>query len=67
MKISSTDYLSEEVRTSLPPDALSTYDEAFENAYEEYEKDKSRAHEVAWAAVEQAYYLDDRDDRWKKK
>ncbi|GAA5483247.1 ChaB family protein [Haloferula sargassicola] len=67
MEIASTRYLPKEVRTTLPDDALKVYDEAFANAKSKYENDPARAHKVAWTAMEQEFYLDDRDDRWKKK
>ncbi len=67
MDIASSPHLPQEVRTTLPEEALKVYDEAFANALDEYEHDPARAHKTAWTATEQEFYLDDRDQRWKKK
>lgn len=42
------------VRNNLPKNAQEIYREAFNSAEEQY-GEKSRAHRVAWSAVEQKY------------
>lgn len=68
--------LPEEVQDILPYHAQEIYQAAFNNAWEEY-KDKTKrkadkghetiAHEVAWSAVKQSYYKDDKSGKWYKK
>ncbi len=48
--------LPERVRNSLPEHAQEIYKEAFNSAWEEYGHDESRAHRVAWGAVERSYH-----------
>lgn len=50
--------LPEGVRNNLPGHAQDIYKEAFNSAEEEYD-DESRAHRVAWGAVEQKYEKSD--------
>jgi cation transport regulator len=46
------------VREHLPAHAQDIYKEAFNSAWDEYGKDESRAHRVAWGAVERKYHKD---------
>ncbi len=43
------------VRSNLPAHAQDIYKEAYNHALEEYGHDESRAHRVAWGAVERKY------------
>lgn len=67
--------LPESVKNVLPEHAQKIYLEAFNNAYEQYDKPEERrddasreetAHRVAWAAVKQEYEKGG-DDKWHKK
>ncbi|MBA2693523.1 MAG: ChaB family protein [Rubrobacter sp.] len=53
------------VRNNLPAHAQDIYKEAFNSAEEEYDEE-SRAHRVAWGAVEQKYEKND-DGKWVSK
>jgi len=55
--------LPESVREHLQKHAQEIYQAAFNSAWEEYGHDESRAHRVAWAAVEKKYHKDD-NGRW---
>lgn len=48
--------LPEGVRNNLPAHAQDIYKQAFNSAWDEYEHDESRAHRVAWGAVETKYH-----------
>ena len=48
--------LPESVRDNLPAHAQDIYKEAFNSAWEQYDHEESRAHRVAWGAVEQKYH-----------
>lgn len=48
--------LPESVREHLPAHAQDIYKEAFNSAWEQYDHDESRAHRVAWGAVERNYH-----------
>ena len=50
--------LPESVRAHLPAHAQDIYKEAFNSAWDEYGHDESRAHRVAWGAVERTYHKD---------
>jgi cation transport regulator len=50
--------LPESVRAHLPAHAQDIYKEAFNSAWDEYGHDESRAHRVAWGAVERKYHKD---------
>ena len=58
--------LPENVRVNLPKHAQEIYQAAFNNAWQEYQHDEERAHQVAWAAVENSYEKDG-SGRWVKK
>lgn len=67
--------LPESVQNVLPKHAQDIYKEAFDSAYEQYDKpgerrgDESReeaAHKVAWSAVKKAGYSKGSDDKWHK-
>ncbi|MGA7672865.1 MAG: ChaB family protein [Nitrolancea sp.] len=55
--------LPESVRDSLPAHAQDIYKEAYNSAFDEYGHDESRAHRVAWGAVERSYHKND-DGEW---
>jgi cation transport regulator len=57
--------LPESVRNNLPKHAQEIYKEAFNSAEEQY-GEESRAHRVAWSAVEQKYEKNERGE-WVKK
>ena len=48
--------LPESVRDNLPAHAQDIYKEAYNSAWNQYGKDESRAHRVAWGAVEKKYH-----------
>lgn len=63
------------VKNVLPEHAQDIYKEAFNNAYDQYDKPEERrgnadreetAHRVAWGAVKQKYKKGD-DDKWHEK
>ena len=75
MPYKSTSELPESVRTALPDHAQDIYKEAFNSAYEEYDKPEERrgdadreevAHKVAWAAVKKKYKKGG-DNKWHEK
>ena len=55
--------LPDSVRDNLPSHAQDIYKEAYNSAWEEYGHDESRAHRVAWGAVEREYHKEP-DGRW---
>jgi cation transport regulator len=57
--------LPDSVKNNLPAHAQGIYKEAFNSAWDEYGHDESRAHRVAWGAVEKSYHKND-DGRWVK-
>ena len=57
--------LPESVTNNLPAHAQDIYKEAFNNAWDEYNHDESRAHRVAWGAVKKEYHKND-DGKWVK-
>lgn len=75
MPYKSKSELPESVRNVLPDHAQGIYKEAFNSAYEEYDKPEERrgnadreevAHKVAWAAVKKKYEKG-ADDKWHEK
>jgi cation transport regulator len=54
------------VRNNLPRHAQEIYKEAFNSAEEQY-GEESRAHRVAWSAVENKYYKNDKGNWVEKK
>jgi cation transport regulator len=57
--------LPDRVRNNLPKHAQEIYKEAFNSAEEQY-GEESRAHRVAWSAVENKYEKNERGD-WVQK
>lgn len=53
------------VRNSLPAHAQDIYKEAYNSAWNEFDHDESRAHRVAWSAVERVYHKG-QDGEWVK-
>ena len=75
-KDQSTEDLPESVRNVLPKHAQEIYQEAHNNALEQYKDPKKRrghvsleetAHKVAWAAVKEKYAKDEESGKWKQK
>ena len=75
-KDQSTEDLPESVRHVLPKHAQEIYQEAHNNALEQYKDPKKRqghasleetAHKVAWAAVKEKYAKDEESGKWKQK
>jgi cation transport regulator len=75
-KDQSTEDLPENVRKVLPKHAQEIYQEAHNNALEQYKDPKKRrghasweetAHKVAWAAVKEKYERDEQSGKWKQK
>lgn len=67
MPYSKVSELPDSVKEHLPEHAQEIYRSAFNNAYEEYHHDESRAHRVAWAAVKEKYEKDEKSGKWKSK
>lgn len=57
--------LPSSVRDHLPEHAQEIYRSAFNSAYTEYKHDESRAHKVAWAAVEKKYKKNEKTGKWE--
>ncbi len=57
--------LPDSVRKHLPPHAQGIYKEAFNSAWKQYDHDESRAHRIAWGAVERQYHKDE-SGKWIK-
>jgi cation transport regulator len=57
--------LPDAVKNNLPKEAQEIYKEAFNSAAEQYDEE-SRAHRVAWSAVEQKYEKNEKGN-WVKK
>lgn len=73
MPYQSTKELPESVREHLPEHAQEIYKEAFNTAWEQYDKPEERredrdreetAHAVAWSAVKKKYRKDDETGEW---
>ena len=58
--------LPDRVRNNLPEHAQEIYKEAFNSAEEQY-GEESRAHRVAWSAVENKYEKNDKGNWVQKK
>jgi cation transport regulator len=76
MPYSSTSDLPDNVRNVLPAHAQEIYMEAFNSAWDQYDRPEERrgdssreetAHRVAWAAVKNKYEKDEETGRWKEK
>ena len=57
--------LPESVKDHLPEHAQDIYKEAFNSAWDQYARNESRAHRVAWGAVKKEYHKGD-DGNWHK-
>ena len=58
--------LPESVQNVLPTHAQNIYKDAFNNAWEEYGHDESRAHAVAWGAVKKKYHKNLTTGKWEE-
>jgi cation transport regulator len=76
MPYQSKSELPDNVKNVLPAHAQEIYMEAFNSAWQEYDKpaerrgDSSReetAHRVAWSAVKNKYEKDEATGKWKEK
>ncbi|MDD5369813.1 MAG: ChaB family protein [Anaerolineaceae bacterium] len=56
--------LPDSVKNNLPKHAQEIYRAAFNSAWDEYGHDESRAHRVAWSAVEKEYHKDAKTGEW---
>jgi cation transport regulator len=56
--------LPDSVKNNLPKHAQEIYRAAFNSAWSEYGQDESRAHKVAWGAVEKEFHKDDKTGEW---
>lgn len=68
--------LPDPVKEHLPAHAEEIYKEAFNSAWEQYDKPEERregasleevAHKVAWAAVKKVYEKDPYSGKWERK
>lgn len=75
MPYNTTNELPASVKDNIPEHAQEIYKEAFNSAYEQYDKPSERrgdadreetAHRVAWSAVKKAGYEKGADDKWHK-
>lgn len=68
MPYSNREELPEQVRKPLRdvPHAQDIYRKAYNSAYEQYDENESRAHAVAWSAVNEQYEKDE-DGIWRLK
>lgn len=77
MPYTSINELPDGVKDNLPEHAQDIYKEAFNSAYEQYDKGKSSerhgdadpeetAHKVAWSAVKKAGYQKGENGKWHK-
>jgi cation transport regulator len=57
--------LPDSVKDNLPKHAQEIFKEAYNSAWEEYDKDEERAMRVAWSAVKKEYHKND-DGKWVK-
>lgn len=55
--------LPDAVKDNLPKHAEEIYKEAYNSAWEQYDKDEERAHRVAWVAVKDKYHKNE-DGEW---
>lgn len=76
MLYKSKSHLPENVRNVLPDHAQEIYLEAYNSAWEQYDKPEERrgdssreetAHRAAWPAVKNKYEKDDETGKWKEK
>ena len=67
--------LPHSVKDNLPNHAQDIYREAYNSAWEQYDKPEERrgdasreetAHKVAWAAVKKEYEKDEKTGKWKR-
>ena len=58
--------LPESVRHVLPEHAQNIFKDAFNNAFDEYGKDESRAFAVAWGAVKKNYHKNETTGKWEE-
>ena len=75
MPYKSINELPDGVRHVLPEHAQEIYKEAYNSAYEQYDRPEERrgdasreetAHRVAWGAVKKAGYQKGADEKWHK-
>lgn len=59
--------LPDSVRDNLPKHAQEIYKSAYNNAWDEYNRDEERAHRVAWSAVKKSYEKDEESGQWIEK
>ena len=68
--------LPDSVKDNLPEHAQEIYKEAYNSAWDQYDKPEERrgdasreetAHKVAWAAVKREYKKDNKSGKWTKK
>lgn len=71
-----TSDLPDSVKNNLPGHAQEIYLEAYNSAWEQYDRPEERrgdasreetAHKVAWAAVKKKYEKDEKTGGWKEK
>lgn len=76
MPYKSNKELPDSVREHLPEHAQQIYREAFNSAWDEYDRPEERrggadreetAHKVAWAAVKKTYEKNEKTGRWEEK
>jgi cation transport regulator len=58
--------LPDSVQNVLPKHAQDIFKDAFNNAYDEYGNDESRAFAVAWGAVKKNYHKNESTGKWEE-
>jgi len=58
--------LPEPVQNVLPKHAQDIFKDAFNNAFDEYGQDESRAFAVAWGAVKKNYHKNETTGKWEE-
>ena len=58
--------LPEPVQNVLPKHAQDIFKDAFNNAFDEYGQDESRAFAVAWGAVKKNYHKNETTGEWEE-
>ncbi len=55
------------ITNHLPQHAQEIFRAVFNSAWDEYQHDEERAHQVAWAAVKHKYEKDEQSGQWHEK
>ena len=56
--------LPDSVKDNLPHHAQEIYRAAYNRAWDQYDQNEERSHQVAWAAVKEKYHKDGETGEW---